>query len=334
MRIPKYLSHSALKTFEDKREEYYLKYIADNRPEKLPQTQPMSVGSAFDAFVKAYMYKEIFGRVDEKFEFTKLFESQVEPQNRDWALKAGAHVFASYKKSGSCADLLLEMGRSTTDPVFELGLELDLSFGGHTIRVKGYPDLRYTTRTGKWVIRDWKVNGFCGKSATSPKAGFVIIRDGWDPTLGASRGANKPHKDADLKVIDGVRLNMAVHIHQVNPTWADQLCMYAWMLGVPVGRDFIAGIEQCVAKPTGTGFPDLRFARFQSLANPDEQLKLWDRLVHMWLSVESGYIFNGITGDRAESDARCKALDNAFAKPETPEDAWLQELSRDTRYFG
>jgi len=334
MRTPKYLSHSALKTFEDKREEYFLKYIADDRPPRLPQTQPMSVGSAFDAFVKAYMYKEIFGRVDEKFEFTKLFESQVEEQNRDWALKAGAHVFAAYKKSGSCADLLLEMGHSTTDPVFELGLEVTLSHGGHDIRLKGYPDLRYTSRTGKWIIRDWKVNGYCGKSATSPKAGFVVIRDGWDPSLGASRGANKPHKNAVLEVVDGVRINTAVHIHQVNPTWADQLCMYAWMLGVPVGDQFIAGIEQCVAKPNGSEFPDLRFARFQSLADPTEQKNLWTRLAHMWVSVQSGYIFNGVATDRQDSDDRCAALEKFYKKADNPQDAWLQDLTRDTRYFG
>lgn len=334
MRIPKYLSHSALKKFEDKREEYFLSYIADDRPPRLPQTQPMSVGSAFDAFVKSYMYKEVFGRVDEKFDFTKLFESQVEEQNRDWALKAGAHVFAAYKKSGSCADLLLEMERSTTDPVFELGLETTLEHNGHSVPVKGYPDLRYTSRTGRWVIRDWKVNGYCGNSSTSPKAGFVVIRDGWDPTLGASRGANKPHKNAELEVIDGIRLNVAMHIHQVNPTWADQLCMYAWMLGVPVGEHFIAGIEQCVAKPNGTMFPDLRFARFQSLADKDEQLRLWDRLVHCWLSVQSGYIFNGIATDRADSDDRCAQLGRFYKKSENPADAWLQDLSRDRSYYG
>lgn len=332
MRIPKYLSHSALKTFEDKREEYVLKYILDDRPARLPQTQPMSVGSAFDAFVKSYMYKEIFGRVDPKFDFTTLFESQVEKHNRDWALKAGAHVFAAYKKSGSCADLLLEMERSTTEPVFEMGLECYLTYNGYTIRVKGYPDIRYTTRTGRWVIRDWKVNGYCGNSATSPKAGFVVIRDG-NPDY-PTRGANKPHKNAILEVIDGIRLNTAVHIHQVNSTWADQLCMYAWMLGVPVGEMFIAGIEQVVAKPSGTDYPDLRFARFQSLADPQEQRQLWTRLVHMWVSVESGYIFNGIASDRADSDERCEQLAKFYKKSDNPKDAWLQDLSRNKSYFG
>ncbi len=332
MRTPVYLSHSALKKFEDKREEYFLSYIADDRPPKIPQSKPMSVGSAFDAFVKAYMYKEIFGRVDPKFDFQTLFESQVEPHNRDWALRAGAHVFSAYKKSGSCADLLLEMGRSTTEPVFEMGLECDLSHGGHTIRVKGYPDLRYTTRTGRWVIRDWKVNGYCGNSATSPKPGFVIIRDG-NPDY-PTRGANQPHKKAELEVIDGVRLNTAMHIHQVNPTWADQLCMYAWMLGVPVGEMFIAGIEQVVAKPSGTDYPDLRFARFQSLADPKEQQNLWTRLLHCWVSVQSGYIFNGIAVDRRDSDDRCKQLAAFHKQSDDPAEAWLQDITRDRSYYG
>jgi hypothetical protein len=334
MRTPKYLSHSALKKFEDNREEYYLSYIIDERPPKIPQTQPMSVGSAFDAFVKSYMYKEIFGKVDEKFGFQKLFESQVEPQNRDWAIKAGAHVFACYKKSGACADLLLEMGRSTEEPVFELRLEATLDKDGHVVPVLGYPDLRYTTRTGMWVIRDWKVNGYCGKSATSPKKGFVIIRDGWDPALGASRGAGRPHKQAVLEVIDGIRLNTAINLHQINPTWGDQLCMYGWMLGCEIGERFVTGIEQCVAKPNGTDYPELRFARFQSLADEKEQHNLWNRLVHCWISASTGYIFNGIAGSREESDQRCKELDEFYAKSEDPNEAWLQDMSRDRSYYG
>ena len=52
MRTPKYISPSALKLFEKNPTEYYLKYLADAHPPRSPQTQPMSVGSAFDAFVK------------------------------------------------------------------------------------------------------------------------------------------------------------------------------------------------------------------------------------------------------------------------------------------
>ncbi len=329
MRVPTYLSNSSLQKFEQSREEFYLKYIMDDRPARIPQTRPMSVGSAFDAFVKSYLYKEVYGRTDPKFDFATLFESQVEEHNRDWARMAGAHVFAAYKKSGSCADLLLEMDRSTTEPVFEL--RLDTTVEG--IPLVGFPDLRYTTSSSMWVIRDWKVNGYCGKNATSPKKGYTIIRDG-DPDF-PSRGANKAHKAAVIEDFDGIGINTAMTFHQINVTWADQLTMYAWMLGVPIGERFIAGIEQCVAKPTGEPgvYPDLRFARFQSYVEPDAQHTLWTRLKHMWASVSAGFIFNGIC-DRAESDRRCAQLDELYKKTDNPELLWLQGLTRDNSYYG
>jgi len=60
-RKPSYLSHSSVQLFYKNREEYFLTYIAANRPKRQGQLRPMAVGSSFDAFVKAALADRIFG---------------------------------------------------------------------------------------------------------------------------------------------------------------------------------------------------------------------------------------------------------------------------------
>ena len=67
MREIKYLSPSSISTFFDDRTEFYLKYCAENRPPRMKQTQPMSVGSAFDAFVKNHLVYSLHDTVSPSF---------------------------------------------------------------------------------------------------------------------------------------------------------------------------------------------------------------------------------------------------------------------------
>src|SRR5579872_3823999 len=92
-RKPSYLSYSSLSLFEKDKEEFFLKHLASNRPDRIPQERPASVGSSFDARVKSEL-SIVLGIAGNKFE--DLFEAQVEPQNRDWALPAGQYVFEQY----------------------------------------------------------------------------------------------------------------------------------------------------------------------------------------------------------------------------------------------
>ena len=137
MRIPKYLSPSSLGTWEADQEEFYLRYLADKRPPRMPQTQPMSIGSAFDAYVKSYYHKVLFNTVDPEFEFDTIFINQVEEHNRDWALVAGKYAFDAYQTSGALADLLNELQKSQSDPRFEFTLQDE--FMG--VPLLGKPDL-------------------------------------------------------------------------------------------------------------------------------------------------------------------------------------------------
>lgn len=84
-RIPTYLSPSQLSLWENNKEEYYLQHLSEVRAPRVPQMNYMSIGSAFDAYVKSAMHEVLFGKgTDSRFEFDTLFSEQVEEHNRDW----------------------------------------------------------------------------------------------------------------------------------------------------------------------------------------------------------------------------------------------------------
>jgi len=124
MRTPRFLSPSSLSLFERDREEYYMKYLATVQAPKIPQAIYMSIGSAFDAYVKAELHSAIFGPgSDPKFEFDTIFVEQVEAHNRDWAREHGQYVFDCYKIAGAYDDLLDMLLESEYDPQFEFKVE-------------------------------------------------------------------------------------------------------------------------------------------------------------------------------------------------------------------
>ncbi|MEX5591140.1 hypothetical protein, partial [Pseudomonas urmiensis] len=76
------------------------------------------VGSSFDAYVKAYLYKELVNKGDPKYEFEALFKEQVEEHNRGDqmvagrlcnARKDGEEVWKAYQKVGGLNDLMKDM---------------------------------------------------------------------------------------------------------------------------------------------------------------------------------------------------------------------------------
>src|SRR5690348_832596 len=129
MRQPRYLSPSALKTFEKSPVEYYLRYLSDQKPPNFPQTQPMAIGSAFDAYVKNFLHERLIGK-DPKYELDTLLEMQVESHNRDWSRLHGLHVFTEYKNSGALADLMLELKGSIGNPRFEFEVQANVAESG------------------------------------------------------------------------------------------------------------------------------------------------------------------------------------------------------------
>lgn len=329
MREVRYLSPTSLRTFEEDRTEFYLRYLAEERPPRIPQNQPMSIGAAFDARVKSHLVRNLRGDMDPEFEFDTIFEKQVEEQNRDWARRASKYVFNAYVKSGALADLMIELEQAVHEPRFEFTIEDRVSHANFDMAVPflGKPDVYFVTKDGGQVIYDWKVNGFCGKSPTSPKKGYLMVRDGYEGAK-ASRGNGKAHKDSQPMVVNGLTINIAHNLEDIDIDWATQLAIYGWVLGEEIGSKFIVGIDQIVSKGLQEPWPLLRVASFRSRVSEGFQNQVFERAVKAWTAIQTGYIFDGLP--REESDARCRLLDDyhkAF-EGDTPKDKWFQEITR------
>src|SRR5215831_465816 len=239
-RIPTYLSPSAIALFTNNPKDYYLSYLSPVKPPRAEQTLAMAAGSAFDAYVKSYLYNSLFGKGnDPKFDLAALFEAQVDSIHRDYCWTHGQYVFDHYKSSGCLADLMLELTSAIGKPRFELEITgvVDGYREGVTKDIKGVillgkPDLFYTNKLGCNVIIDWKLNGYVSSYRTSPTAGYVKIRDS------NSRHHNSFHKDCVPMMHKGVLINIATYLENLNSQWADQLSIYSWLLGANVGEDF------------------------------------------------------------------------------------------------
>lgn len=330
MRIPKFISPSALSRFEKNLDEYYLNYLAENRPPRTPQTKPMAVGSAFDAFVKSYLHNALHGNYGDNNEYSKdaIFESQVEEHNRDWAKEAGQHVFQRYCRSGALSDLMKELDTAIGPPRFEF----DLHGKVNGIPLLGKPDIYFTNEHGARVVFDWKVNGYCSKSAVSPAKGYIKVRDTWTSLeRRASRYNGVSHKDCVTQEYLGLRINCAQNLEDCYSQWADQLSIYAWLLGEEVGsEELIIGIDQVVAlEADSTGKPFLRVANHRSKVSREYQTALLTRLQRLWSAITSGHIFGHLT--REQNDKRCAELEEmAVALSQT--DAFSQFVNEESRW--
>lgn len=319
-RMPEYMSPTSMNKFWSDREEYYLNYLALDRPPKFVQTKPMSVGSAFDAYAKSHLHKMLFDNwgVGDEFRFQKIFESQVDAHNRDWALIAGKECWDAYLISGSLGDLAAILKKSETDPRFEFTVKGTIGIEGteRGVPLLGKPDIHLTLKDEDGVIiqmiDDWKVNGYCAKMAVSPVPGYVKVRDGWKmDRMDHTPSHGKHHKDAVVLSIAGCMCNVAKPMELVNKDWATQVSTYAWLLGVPVGAKFIAAIDQLACGPADDGDRKIRIAQHRNIVGKDFQHEALQRYVEAWEVVNSDHIFRDIS--REDSLAKCEMLDKRAA---------------------
>ena len=310
MRTPEYLSPSSLKTFEKNKDEFYLKYLADKKPPRLGQTAPMAVGSSFDAYVKSYLHHSLYGNYGsgDAYKFEVIFEKQVEPHARTLALADGKIVFDAYKRSGALADLMLDLNAAIGKPRFEFDIKGFVKTKVGDVPMLGKPDIFFISSEGARVIPDWKVNGFYSNSNTSPKKGYIKIRDGWDSSVAkASNNNHMAYKDTYPVRRLGIMMNTGIDFEEVDAEWADQICVYGWLLGEEVGStNLIAGIEQIVGNP-----PKLRIASHRATPSAAWQYNLLDRIERTWRAIKSGHYFEELTLE--ESQQRCQDLEDQAA---------------------
>jgi len=325
MRTPTYLSPSQLGLFESNLDEYYLQHLSEVRAPKVPQTTYMSIGSSFDAYVKASMHETIFGKSsDSRFEFDSLFIDQVEEQNRDWSKENGLYVFESYKTSGAYDELLKLVQASDCMPEFETKISSTVE----GIPLLGKPDLRFISN-GVHIIHDWKCNGYCSKSATSPAKNYRICRDGWvgeKPT----KGVGKSHRAYIPVNYKGLEIH-AGYLDEINSDWSDQLSIYSWILKEPIGTENVVfSIDQLVAKPKPDCKPLMRVANFRARISRMYQQILIGRLHDAWDRITSGYIFKELT--KEENTEHCKILDQQAIAMHGCGD-WFNDVSRKNLFY-
>jgi len=330
MRMPSYLSPSQISLWDSNRDEYYLQHLANVRVERIPQAIYMAIGSAFDAYVKAALHGAIFGEgANPEYEFEALFESQVEPQNRDWGRVNGQYVFQCYQQCGAYNELLKLLKESSYAPQFEFKITGTVN----EVPLLGKPDLRFVHAGGAHVILDWKCNGYCSKSATSPCKNYRLVRDTWDETIAKpSRGANQSHKNYTPIQWKGVEIHSG-WLEESSEDWANQLAIYSWMLGEELGaEEVIVCIDQIVAKPRDTGTPLLRVANHRARISKVHQDNLIARLESCWKAITTGHIFTDLSLE--DSQSRCQLLESQAAMTHSEDELqrYLNNLGRSTGY--
>lgn len=294
MRKPLYLSPSALNLFYEDRHKYYIQYLSDVKPPRDPQTEPMAVGSAFDAYIKSHLHTHLIGK-DPQFEFQTLFEAQVESQHRDQMIVEGKRVFDTYMKLGLVADLLLALNKSIGTPKFEASVEGIIERDLDSVRLLGKPDIYFLNSEGCRVIFDWKVNGYFSKWPVSPVPGYSKVIPSW-----------KRHGDFVPRQHKGMEVNYVNIMEKKKPDWGAQMSIYAWLCGEEIGSDFIVAIDQVACKgPIGN--KDLNFAQHRSCISKEFQESVFKRASKAWAAIQSGHIF--FESDRATSDMLCAALE-------------------------
>ena len=330
MREIKGISPTALFQWESDREQFFIDRLADTRSPRGGSGPAASVGSSFDAFVKCALYKQIYGHDGGGvYDLKTLFNAQVSDEEvRPFAWRAGEECFARYVTSGCFAELLVELTSSTREPKFEFTLQGEIE----GVPLTGKPDLYYYRDVH--VLYDWKVMGFCSRHSQSPKKFYRSCRDTWTaeeakPTRGG--GQVKSHPKYEEMEVKGHKCG--THwMEDVDKKWADQLCIYGWMTGVPVGcEDFIVGIDQLACKPSPVDkqgnalleYPLIRVAQHRCRISEYYQRSLMQRLQDMYSAIKSGYIFDDLSP--AENDERIELLSDMAAAVDPDEsrnDVW------------
>jgi hypothetical protein len=332
MRVPTYLSPSSLALWEKSREAFFLQHLVDIRPPKTPQTNAMSVGASFDAYVKSALHEACFGvGANPQFQFDAIFQEQVEEHIRDWALEAGKYAFECYKKTGAYDELLADLLESKESPKFEFKVVGEVN----GVPVLGKPDCRYVHKNGAHVILDWKVNGFCSKYGASPYKGFRLVRDSWDTDeKKPSRNNSQSHGMYIPKDHQGIEIGTH-YLEETCQDWADQLSIYGWMLGEKVGDEsVVVCIDQLACKPRQGGWPWIRIANHRCRISKPWQTSLALRLQNCWKAIESQHIFDDLT--KEENDAHCELLAEraaAHANTDSDMEKWMFEIANSYKAY-
>ncbi len=277
MRRPEYLSPSSLKLWETNRREFYLRYLCERQVPKVPQTRPMAIGSAFDGLIKNKI-EAMCGLP------LRDYTGQVEAHNRVPGL--GQDVMDAYLRLGGLKQICISGVPR---------MEFDIRGSVSGVPLRGKPDLYYKTAAGCRIIDDWKVNGYYSKA--SPQKGYI-----WDSK---TQGA---HKDQYPKKWLDVTVGACDLYHD---EWKAQETTYGWLLGEPVGEEFVIRVHQ-MSYMNG----EARLTLHSMIPDVAYQRSLRDRYVGCWEAITSGRCFTDMsaeadTAEQRHCDLIAQGLDDA-----------------------
>jgi len=321
LRMPKFLSFSALCIYEQSPEDYAKRYLTEIRPPRDPQSKAAAAGSAFDAYVKSALHFVATGRRDPEYSEDALIESQVDEALWDWARPVGQYLMKCYTDSQMYGELCKLIWEADSEPRFEFDVYGQIE----GVPIFGKPDCEFI-RKGARILLDWKVMGFAAKkSGISPYQGYRLCRDGYNAPKPSQSHGNS-HKKYKPRMLGDLEINTWA-LEDSCMKWADQLAMYGWVLGDGiVGDDTIYMIDQLVCKPMPKGYPLIRVANFRAQIRRSYQRHVADRLVKLWRVLESGHIFPELS--REESDWRLDVLNKEAMCRRVKPNSLLSRLSR------
>jgi len=297
-----YLSPTSLTTFETAPDRFVLTYVIG--VPRSPQLKVMAVGSAFDAYVKGELAKDING-IDGVT--NQLLKDQVISTWRKEVDQHGKYLLGLYKASGAYAKLRTEIGNDCESFGYEFDAKTVLDIGGVRVPIAGKPDLFFRKRITQGdtysvnAIIDWKVSGFFSKA--SPVAGYSRLLD----AKGSDRG---PHKDCMVMHKHGFAIGVG---GEIKADWLDQITMYSWCLQSPNNEEmWVLGIDQLVLQNITGKYVDkqgqtFKVASYRKIRKPNPDLL--ERLKKAWSAIQAQHYY--IDMPKEESDARVQTLASA-----------------------
>lgn len=338
--VPNYLSPTSIDKAYNDHEEFFNNYVTTQQQPRLPQTYQMMFGSAFDAFAKSFLVEKVLGKVPKEFQLDNIVKSQCEEQfwnkgtanykEEHDAYYWGEYLFNAYKTSGALSDLLIEL-QEAASVNFEFTVTNEVRVRQHEsgVILLGKPDVYFKTKAGNQVIVDWKCNGIYSKNPTSPKPQYMRSRDGW--VGNQSRSHMTRHKDVLPLLHKGMTINGASSFETIDATWAAQLATYGWLMGEPVGSDFIVGIDQLTGAPNKPKEPLIRVSSHRAIISAKWQEEFFIKAKELWDKLQVGHVFVGMS--KEESDnlvAEMYAVHGTY-EPGSKEE-WLAKSMRVSRY--
>ena len=261
------ISPTMLSTLESDEVAWIRTYIYGERE---PQNEAMAAGSAFDAFIKWHLHGQ---SVATQEAISALIEDKVlwgvSEENTDYGRRIGRYLFDEYVKLHGVEFLKEEIGQAQV--FMEETVQGIMTYKGHAVPIGGKPDLFWHKEQGGGLvpcIRDWKVSQI--------KKDKPTIVKGYHRLCLPAAGVSVP-RVAEVTDIPNVYHHKEIvrDLPSILPRESTQLCMYAWLCGVPVGEPIDGGIDRLVGMP-------LRLVTYRGVIGVAFQQQLAERLILAW----------------------------------------------------